>query len=36
MVRNNLRHASLSTASIYLHSDEAQRARLIGVAFAAP
>jgi site-specific recombinase XerD len=35
-VRDNLRHASISTTSIYLHSDEIKRARQIGSAFAAP
>ncbi|TKC88747.1 integrase [Trinickia terrae] len=34
-VRDNLRHASISTTSIYLHSDEAKRARQIRDAFAA-
>ena len=34
-VRDNLRHASVSTTSIYLHSDEVKRARQIGEAFAA-
>ncbi|WP_343618142.1 phage integrase family protein [Ralstonia sp.] len=34
-VRDNLRHASVSTTSIYLHSDEIKRARQIGEAFAA-
>ncbi|MGC8213186.1 phage integrase family protein [Ralstonia pseudosolanacearum] len=34
-VRDNLRHASVSTTSIYLHSDEIKRARQIGDAFAA-
>ena len=34
-VRDNLRHASITTTSIYLHSDEAKRARQIGQAFAA-
>ena len=33
-VRDNLRHASVSTTSIYLHSDEVKRARQIGEAFA--
>ncbi|OLL31126.1 integrase [Burkholderia sp. SRS-W-2-2016] len=33
-VRDNLRHASVSTTSIYLHSDEVTRARQIGDAFA--
>ncbi|MGF6920984.1 phage integrase family protein [Paraburkholderia sp. 40] len=32
-VRDNLRHASVSTTSIYLHSDEVKRARQIGGAF---
>lgn len=32
-VRDNLRHASVSTTSIYLHSDEIKRARQIGEAF---
>jgi len=34
-VRDNLRHASVSTTSIYLHSDEAKRARQLGDAFGA-
>lgn len=34
-VRDNLRHASVSTTSIYLHSDEIKRARQIGEAFGA-
>jgi len=34
-VRDNLRHASISTTSIYLHSDEVKRARQIGAAFCA-
>ena len=34
-VRDNLRHASLSTTSIYLHGDEVTRARQLGKAFAA-
>jgi site-specific recombinase XerD len=33
-VRDNLRHASVSTTSIYLHSDEARRARQMGEVFA--
>ncbi|MBB3005346.1 site-specific recombinase XerD [Paraburkholderia tropica] len=33
-VRDNLRHASVSTTSIYLHSDEVKRAQQIGDAFA--
>ncbi|MGF6506135.1 phage integrase family protein [Paraburkholderia sp. 32] len=32
-VRDNLRHASVSTTSIYLHSDEVKRARQISEAF---
>lgn len=35
-VRDNLRHASLSTTSMYLHSDDARRAKQIGGAFDAP
>lgn len=35
-VRDNLRHASISTTSIYLHSDEVTRARQLASAFAAP
>ncbi|MEO6277768.1 site-specific integrase [Roseateles sp.] len=34
-VRDNLRHASLTTTSIYLHGDEVKRARQLGAAFAA-
>lgn len=34
-VRDNLRHASIATTSIYLHSDEVKRARQMGAAFAA-
>lgn len=34
-VRDNLRHASVATTSIYLHTDEVKRARQIGDAFAA-
>jgi site-specific recombinase XerD len=33
-VRDNLRHASLSTTSIYLHGEEIKRARQLGKAFA--
>ena len=33
-VRDNLRHASVSTTSIYLHSDEVKRARQMSEAFA--
>ena len=32
-VRDNLRHASLATTSIYLHTDEAKRARQLEAAF---
>jgi len=32
-VRDNLRHASISTTSIYLHSDDVKRARQISAAF---
>jgi site-specific recombinase XerD len=32
-VRDNLRHASLSTTSIYLHGDEVKRARQLREAF---
>lgn len=34
-VRDNMRHASLATTSIYLHSDEVKRARQLDAAFAA-
>ncbi|MBN3829429.1 tyrosine-type recombinase/integrase [Burkholderia sp. Ac-20384] len=34
MVRDNLRHSSISTTSTYLHSDEVQRARQFDQAFA--
>ena len=33
-VRDNLRHASVATTSIYLHSDEVKRARQMDAAFA--
>jgi site-specific recombinase XerD len=33
-VRDNLRHASVATTSLYLHTDEVKRARQIGDAFA--
>lgn len=33
-VRDNLRHAPLSTTSIYLHTDDGKRARQLGTAFA--
>lgn len=32
-VRDNLRHASISTTSIYLHADDVKRARKFGQAF---
>lgn len=35
-VRDNLRHASISTTSIYVHVDDAQRARQIEGAFPRP
>lgn len=35
MVRDNLRHASISTTSTYLHSDEVQRTRQFDQAFGA-
>jgi site-specific recombinase XerD len=34
-VRDNLRHASISTTSIYLHADQAKRAKQLEKAFAA-
>lgn len=34
-VRDNLRHASISTTSIYLHGDDVKRARQIEAAFVA-
>ncbi|CAN7673756.1 phage integrase family protein [Variovorax paradoxus] len=34
-VRDNLRHASVATTSVYLHTDEVKRARQIGEAFPA-
>lgn len=36
MVRDNLRHSSISTTSTYLHSDEVQRARQFDQAFRPP
>jgi len=33
MVRDNLRHASISTTSTYLHGDEVKRARQFDQAF---
>jgi site-specific recombinase XerD len=35
-VRDNLRHASVSTTSIYLHTDQAKRARQMRDAFGSP
>lgn len=35
-VRDNLRHASVSTTSVYLHSDQAKRARQMRDAFGTP
>lgn len=35
MVRDNLRHSSISTTSTYLHSDEVKRARQFDQVFAA-
>lgn len=32
-VRDNLRHASVSTTSVYLHTDKEKRARQLGAAF---
>jgi hypothetical protein len=32
-VRDNVRHASISTTSIYLHSDEVKRTKQIAEAF---
>ena len=32
-VRDNLRHASISTTSIYLHADDVKRARQFAQAF---
>jgi site-specific recombinase XerD len=34
-VRDNLRHASVATTSVYLHTDEVKRARQMGEAFPA-
>jgi site-specific recombinase XerD len=34
-VRDNLRHASISTTSIYLHGDDVKRARQLNASFAA-
>lgn len=35
-VRDNLRHASIATTSIYLHSDDLKRARQMAAVFAEP
>ena len=35
-VRDNLRHASVSTTSVYLHTDQAKRARQMREAFGSP
>lgn len=35
-VRDNLRHASIATTSIYLHSDDVRRARQMAAVFAEP
>lgn len=35
-VRDNLRHASLATTSMYLHADEARRAKQVASRFAVP
>jgi site-specific recombinase XerD len=35
-VRDNLRHASVSTTSVYLHTDQAKRARQMRDAFGTP
>ncbi len=35
-VRDNLRHASVSTTSVYLHTDQAKRSRQMRDAFGAP
>jgi site-specific recombinase XerD len=32
-VRDNLRHASIATTSIYLHGDDVKRAKQMGAAF---
>jgi site-specific recombinase XerD len=33
VVRDNLRHASVATTSVYLHTDQMKRARQVGEAF---
>jgi hypothetical protein len=35
-VRDNLRHASPATTSMYLHADDARRAKQVADWFAAP
>jgi site-specific recombinase XerD len=35
-VRDNLRHSSLATTSMYLHADDARRAKQVSGRFAAP
>lgn len=35
VVRDNLRHASVATTSVYLHTDQMERARQVGEAFPA-
>jgi hypothetical protein len=35
-VRDNLRHASLATTSMYLHADDARRAKQVADRFEAP
>jgi site-specific recombinase XerD len=35
-VRDNLRHASLATASMYLHSDDIKRASQMATVFSIP
>jgi site-specific recombinase XerD len=35
-VRDNLRHASLATTSMYLHADDARRAKQVAARFTAP
>ncbi len=35
-VRDNLRHSSLATASMYLHTDDLRRAKQVAARFAAP
>ena len=35
-VRDNLRHTSLATTSMYLHTDDARRAKQVADRFAAP